>query len=393
MTTFLNGLRATSIRLVTPWNGAWYADVEVDLGELPDLPTGPAVLSIGAASMVGTIDPVQSGRFGPRARARVVAGAGGWEKPVGAKHYHNDGGVLTTAVLATTAAEVLERVVEASPGRFGIDFVRPAGPAAAVLAGLDWHVDAAGMTIVGPRVPLPASPLLQILEWDARTRVATIATDDVLVPGAILTDARFGTAKIRDIEQTWGDGGARARAWTVAADTTPPPQAGPELVGVIGAIAREAAGARYLSPAQYRVISQLPDGRFTLQTVRKDAGLPDLKAIALAPAVPGLSVKVPPGTVLHVEFVGGDKSIPVVVRFEDGPIPIEVKLEAIRVQVGSGLAPTAGPVALAGAVAAALKAVVVAVAGAANPAAAASALETTLTPILSSLATTRFFAE
>jgi hypothetical protein len=345
VTLFLNGLRASSVRLITPWTGAWAADVDVDLGALPDLTPGPALLTIGTTSLVGTIDPAQSGRFGPRARARVVAGAGGWEKTVTAKHYHNDGGVLSAAVLQTTAAQVLERVVEVVPRRFGIDFVRPAGPAAGVLRGLSWYVNAAGVTIVGPRIPTPAIPTsVKVLAWDARSKVATIATEDVLSPGTILADLRFGTAKVRDVEQTWGDGGARATAWTIAVDETPGTDGGNELVGIIGAIAREAAGSQFLAAVKYRVLSQLPDGRFMLEADEKSEKHPDLKAISLAPAVPGMSVKVPPGTMLHVVFVDGDRSSPVVVRFEEGPTPIEVSIDAVRVAVGS---PGAEPVALA----------------------------------------------
>ncbi len=360
MTLALNGIRAGSVRLVTPWSGAWSADVDLDLGELLDLPTGPAVLVIDRSPLVCTIDPTQSGRFGPRARARAVAGAGGWEKTVGPKSYHNDGGVISTAVLATTAAEVLERIVEPAPTRFGIDFIRAAGPASSVLAGLPWRVDDQGTTIVAPRVPTPATPDVQVLEWDARTKVATIAADGIVRPGTILTDPRFGQAKIRDVEQTWGDSGSRATAYTIAIDEEPE-RAGGELVDVLRAIAKDAVGADFLARVEYRVVSQLPDGRFILKAP-KDALHPDLRAISLAPAVPGMSVKVPPGTVAHVAFVDGDRSQPVVVGFESGT-PIEITIDpSLRLAVGGA---TAVPVAMAPAVGVALSALVAYVAAAA----------------------------
>ena len=395
MTMSLNGIRASSVRLLTPWTGAWVADVDLDLGERLDLASGPAVLTIGTTQLAGTIDPAQSGRFGPRARARVVAGAGGWEKTVAAKHYHNDGGVLSAAVLATTAAEVGERIVETAPGRFGIDFVRPAGPAAKVLSGLAWFVDATGTTIVGPRVPAPA-PTLRVLEWDARTRVATIGGGDELelvTPGMLLSDPRFGTAKIRDVEQTWGDTGARATAWTVATDKTPGTEGGGELVAVISAVAREAVNAAYPSAVRYRVLGQLPDGRFTLQVVKKGKGVPDLKSISLAPAIPGMSVKVPPGTIVHVAFIEGDRSLPVVVRFEKGPKPLEVQIDGIHVHVGTGLSPRVGPVALAPAAISAFGAIVTALNAYPVTAPAGAALATALSPLMTLLPSTKLFSE
>lgn len=397
MTLFLNDLRASSVRLVTPWNGAWSADVDVDLGSRTELPTGPSVLTIGTSVLVGTVDPEQSGRFGQRARARLVAGGGAWEKTVGARHYHNDLGVLSTAVLATTAAEIGERVVETTPSRFGVDFVRLEGPASRVLAGLPWYVDATGTTVVGPRIPRPAGPDVKVLSWDARTHVATVASDAVLTPGTILADERFGTAKIRDVEQIWDDSGARATAWTMPVSVASVLTPGGQLVASVAAIAREASGSPFLRTIRYRVVAQGPDGRFILQPVAKTAA-PDLKGIDLAPAIPGMSVKVPPGTVAHVVFLEGDRSQPVVVRFEEGT-PLEVKIDSVLVQLGTGALPTAGPVAMAAPIAQAFAAVVAyaqAVAAAPTTAAtapASSALAAALAPLTPLMSSTKVLAE
>lgn len=390
MSLSLNGIRASSVRIRTPWVGPWTGDVDLDLGDLPDLPTGKAILQIATNVLRCTIDPAQSGRFGPTARARIVAGAAGWEKSVSAQHYHNDGGVITTAVLATTGAEVGETVTEVLPGRFGIDFIRDAGAASSVLDGLSWYVNDLGVTIVGPRVPTPALPTLQVLAWDARTKVATIATEDRVLPGTILTDLRFGQAKIRDVEQTWGDSGARATAWTMGLDDNPTDSGG-ELVGALRAIAKDAAGGPFVQRTKYRVVSQFPDGRFVLAVVNKGTGLPDLKAISLAPAVPGMAVKVPLGTIAHVAFVDGDRSQPVVVGFADGT-PIEVSFGGARVVVGSE---AALPVALAGPIASALAAVVTAFnaipAGAGT--AASASLAAALAPLTPQMASTKLFAD
>lgn len=397
MTLSLNGVSVTSLRLTSPWSGAWAADVELDLGDRPTAPSGPATLLIDTTPLVGTIDPGKSGTFGPRARARVVGGARGWEQTVSPMQYHNDAGVLSTAVLATTAAEVGERILEVAPRRLGIDFVRRAGPAARVLDGFTWYLNNAGVTVVGPRIPTPATPALEIIDWDPRQRVATIATTGIVSPGTILADPKFGTAKIRDVEQTWGNGGSRARAWTIGVDETPGPGGGGELLALVGAIARDAVGAPFLATVRYIVGAQLPDGRFVLAPASPKRGLPPLKAISLAPAIPGMSVMVPPGTVAHVVFVDGDRNVPVVVGFEKGSTPLSVKIDSTLVHVGTGTAPSAGPVALAAPTLTALNALKTAVAAALAPipggAAVAATLEAAMASVATTVPSTKLFSE
>ena len=63
-TMLLNGLRAASVRLYMPWQGAWTADVDVDLSAVPVVPSGLVVLKIGDAVLSGAIDPDASGKFG-----------------------------------------------------------------------------------------------------------------------------------------------------------------------------------------------------------------------------------------------------------------------------------------------------------------------------------------
>jgi hypothetical protein len=328
VTILLNALRASTVRRVSPWSGAWSADVELDLDLLPDLPTGPAVLTIDTTPLVCTIDPEQSGRFGSKARARVVGGRRGWEQSVPAQHFKNDGGILSTTVLTATGLLVGEVVVDSAPTFLPADYVRPEGPASSVLQGRPWRIDATGTTIVGPRIPLPALPTsVQVLEWDPRTRVATIASDAIIEPGLVLVDPRFGTALIRDVEQTWGDGGTRATAWTMPL-TGDPAAAGTELVATVAAIAREAVGSTYRAGQE-----NVP--------VKKTSGLPPLKVTTVDPAFPGVSIKVTPGTIARVIFLEGDRTLPRVVGFEKTPKPIEIAFDAAKFSIGTGVKPIA----------------------------------------------------
>lgn len=339
MTIALNGvIPCTTAHVTMPAIGAWVVDLEVDL-EL--VPPGPAVLTIGLGSLQGRIDDAATGSNGPTGRARLVGGLG-WSKNVPAVHIHNDAGVLTSAVLAVTAAEVLEVVIDAVPKLVGVDFVRCEGPASRVLAGLDWYVNEAGVTIVGPRIPTPATPDVEILNWDPQEKLAELYSTSLVIPGTVLTDARFGIATVRDVEQTFtAEGGARAKAWCVvgAPDLLPGAErsvGGLKLVRMLSALAREAVGLPFLRRHPYRVVSVNVDGRLVLASTALLPQTPRL--LTLVPVwsgVAGASQKPVPGTVVTVAFIGGVPSQPVVVGFDPiAPPPLELKFDAVRIALG-----------------------------------------------------------
>lgn len=345
---FLNALNVVRARLSTPCTGTWVADLDVDLDATGILPSGKATLTVGTAILLGTVDPRSSGKFGPKGHVRLVGGGGGWDKKVVALHLHNDFGVLSTAVFSVTAAEVGELVVDALPKRLGVDFVRSAGPASRVLSGFDWHVDHSGVTIVGPRPPVPFNPLaVEILEWDPQTRRATLATGEVVLPGTILVDLRFGKATVRDVEQTFGPDGARTVAWCETANVPAVPGtsaaevAGSRLARALGALAKESAGVTYLRRYLYRVVIQGADKRVTLQSVSLTTSVPAiLQQIDIWPGVIGASATVTPGTEVLVVFIDGDPAQPAVVGFaSDAPLALELKFDAVRIAFGNGTAP------------------------------------------------------
>ncbi len=322
----LNALAATSVRMLVPWSGPWIADVAYDLGAAGVEAKGAAILTIDRETFAGTIAPSESGHFGSKGRGLLVAGGGGWDKIVEPRDYVNDGGVLSTNVLATTAAEVGERVVELAPSRLGVKYVRPAGSASRVLAGLDWHVDATGTTIVGPRPTLPAATTVQVLDWDPDAQLATLSADELVVPGTILTDSRFGQVLVRDVEQRWDDAGARTKAWCMAIGTKPV-AAGSRILAALGAAAREAVGLAHLKSYRYRVGTQGPDGRVKLQAVSRTAGIPDQALVPIAYGVPGASAKLKPGSIVHVHFPEADPTQAFVTAFETST-GVELSLEA-----------------------------------------------------------------
>lgn len=331
MTLLLNALAASSVRLLMNYGGPWVADVEYDLGAANVEATGPAVLTIDKEILAGRIDPKSSGAMGPKGRARLVGGLG-WGTSVSAKDYSNPAGVLSTGVIATTAAEVGERVVDTLPTSYGMNYVRAEGSASSVLAGREWYVDATGTTIVGPRIPVPALPTVQVLDWDPSAQLATLAADAIVVPGTILTDTRFGIVVVRDTEQTWSDSGSRCRAWCMPSGTMPT-NGGSRIAAGLRALARDAVAAPFVVGYAYRVGIQTPDGRVTLQALRPTKGIPNQATVQIAFGVPGVSSKLTPGTIVYVNFLEGDPSRPYVSAFESGA-GLELTFDALSIVLG-----------------------------------------------------------
>ena len=312
---------AVSVRLVIPWTGAWIADVDLDLASTEPLPSGRVTAMAGTDTLVGTVEPAASGRFGEKARIRIIAGGGGWDRSVTARDFQNDAGLWSSAVLAATAAEIGETVIDATPILHGSHFVRAAGAASKVFAAREWHVDAAGITRVGTRMPTVAPVDLDILSWDPSTRIAELATESVVWPGMVLTDVRFGAVTVRAVEQCFSEGRARAIAWCGIASS---------LTSAIGSVASHAVGATHLRLYRYRVVAQNSDGRLLLQTAKPGGVVPDALPIDVWPGMAGLSAEITPGTEVLLGFVESDPAQPVVLAFQSEP-PLTLTLDATSV--------------------------------------------------------------
>lgn len=341
MSVLLNALQVRSCRLVTPWTGVPFADLDLALDDIGLMPSGKCVLAIGETSppYVGTIDPRASGTFAKEGRARVLVGGGGWDKSVPPQHFH--GAVTSTVVFSATAAAVGEAVIDVVPKPFGIDFVRVAGRASRVLDGLDWYVRPDGVTVVGPRPLLPLDlTSATIVSFDPLTRVVEIASNDPIAPGTLLVDpTRFvGVLTVRDVEQVWDENGARATCW--CGEST-----GSRLQDALYALIAERAGIKYLRKYTYRVVAENPaDETLVLQSVDPLSGAPDAIPLAMWPGMSGISAQLTPGSLVLVEFVNGDPSKPVVTSFEKG-VPVILELDASTiVKIGQG---AKGPVAMA----------------------------------------------
>ncbi len=172
----VNGLPIVRGRISLPGWGIWHADIWTD----GDLPIGTAArIELADLVAVGTVvrDVAWTGQRG----VRVVGGAGGWRKAVGAQQYANPPGLTMSTILSDTAADVGETVVVATDRSVGVQWMRSAGQASDALYALAdeaWWVDLDGVTHVGDRVPGAIVSVFTATGVDQPSNVVTVATEN-----------------------------------------------------------------------------------------------------------------------------------------------------------------------------------------------------------------------
>lgn len=332
----VGGHRCTELYLLVPWRGAGSADVsfaeEVVI-------SGSVTLTIGALELAAIVDVNAAGSFADRTKARLILGNGGWRKTVPPHPHHNDIGVRRRDVvelLATVVGETVEIDAAAGDEVIGVDFTREAGQASRILEQAFptslWWVEPGGTTRIGARTTQDVTGKVEVLDVDPRGRHAMLAFDDptLLLPGGSFTDARLeGTFVIHDLELWMKGSDLRARAW-----------AGSDADDVLGAVLAQVVSdamprARFFGgPFRYRVVQQVVD-RLHLQAVDGTLGLPDLPLIGMAPGVAGAAAKPTLGSVVLVDFIEGNPSMPLVRSFtrkdDAGHLPLELDLNAEEV--------------------------------------------------------------
>ena len=339
--------RAVAVRLVIPWRGAWFAEVDVDPDTATDAPSGPVTLTLGTTALKGTTSVDEGGRFVSSVKAIVWAGANGWSKLVDAQDYASDApGVSSTSVLGAAAAIVGETLLETAPGILGINYARfGKGPASRAFGDLDWYVDLAGVTHVGTWPTVQPDESLQVLSYEPERLVLEVACDVPVLPGTQVTDSRFdGTLTVRSVEQSFTSDKVRAKLWCSVSGVD-------RLMSVITNIVRETSQRHLLRCYRYRLVLEGVDGRVQLQCVNKALGAPDTLPISVWAGMQGDTANLALSSTLLVHFAEGDPTLPVVIGFEPGVLPTKRTVDA---SVELDLGPTAPTVAI-GALAAAIK--------------------------------------
>lgn len=331
----LGTTRAVSAKVVFLYRGAWFAEVDLDPDSDPvtsaDMPSGKVVLTITPAGkppivLNGTVDPQDGGRFVSAVKVHMLAGGGGWAKPVAAQHFNQPAGLSALTVESATASLVGEVVNDPAPISLGTDWSRegPPNPASSIFADRQWYVDPTGITQVQPWPPATPDASVEILSWDPIQQRGELSADALILPGTVLTDARFdGPITVRDVEMTFTKEGVRATVWCSSAAMTRLVSALTMMVRVLGQLAP-------LKIYRYRVV--LASGAtWTLQPVPLPDGTPSpeppLANVKVWPGMFGLSCTPPLSAHVGVMFLDGNRGAPVVVSF-DGTLPPSVTLDA-----------------------------------------------------------------
>lgn len=341
MTDFLatiNGHRLTALHVHVPFLGVWYADA--DVAEEVSL-QGKVEINLGKLTLRGTVLPGFSGSFGMASKVRIIAGAGGWQSLIPPKNYHSDAGVKTSTILTDVARIVGETLGTITPSRerVGADYVRSAGPASRVLDQLvsnQWWVDFQGATHVGKRQTSPASGY-ELLEFDARSKVATLSVDDasVIQIGSIITGANLPEpVQIRELEIVLDADKLRIKAWCGGDSGS-----SNRITDALLAVTRAENSKKLHGLWRYRVYAMAGD-RFECQAVSKHAGLPDILPISMMPGMPGSWADLRPGSTVIVQFVEGDPTLPIVTHYAqkgtDGYVPMSLEIDADSIKIAMG---------------------------------------------------------
>ncbi len=317
MTAYANVDGHTCIEAVlhVPNVGPWWADVVFE--GAPEV-SGAVVFALGDLQLHGTVDLSADGTFGEQRRSRIVAGGGGWATLVTAQHYHSEAGVRALGVAQDAARLAGETLGTFAPAvdSIGADYTREAGLASRVLedviGGTPWHVDYSGQTIVGTRATAEADAAdYQVLDFNPRENLVTLAIDDLETVGigSILSEGLDNPLTVRELEVRVSVDASRTTAWgggTAAGRG--------RLAGLVEGVVRAVTDDRLPYKYRYRVI-RMATNRVELQAVALTAGLPDVLPVSMRPGVAGAHAKLVAGSRVLVEFIEGDRTMPVIVGF------------------------------------------------------------------------------
>ncbi|MDB4946237.1 MAG: hypothetical protein JWP97_5771 [Labilithrix sp.] len=328
----IGALIITSCTLYVPESGSWVLEVDHDLPTGAPAPKGKVACLVGGVPFFGTVDPASSGVFGTVARCRVV-GALEWRSSLPKRDFQNPAGVLSSVVVAATAAELGIAATVVAPESLGAHFTRVAAPASQVLGRSGWWVSPAGITTVGPRPPSAPGLDFFLADYDPLSRTAQVSSLAPIMPGMIVPDPRLpgGALRVREVTQTWNADGASASLWM--GETSSAEVQGPRIASAIQALAVAAMRPELLTHHAYTVVGQAPDGGYLLKSEVRGP-VPDATPVVHWPGVPGLSLTLTPGVRVLVGFRGRE---PVVVGF-DGSAPLVATWEATLLNLGGEVA-------------------------------------------------------
>jgi hypothetical protein len=333
----VSGHALSAARVAWPAWGLWWFDLDTpDPAEL----NGRVPVDVAGTTFSGTI--VAGGVYDGRAGYRIVAGAGGVNKPLPRKSYVNDAGVALALVLRDAAREAGETLADVPNVRLGPHYARQEGETFGDLlqrhCAANWYADADGTIRVGKRAATTYSGDAPRVRVSPRGGVVDLAVDslDGLAPGVQVDGSKPATDLQIDLSPTR----LTVRVYS-----------GPRTSRRLDAYRRI---MRALFPSlvyagawEYRVVTQSGE-RLNLQPARVASGMPDLRNVPVRPGVAGVKAQVFLGELVLVCFADCDPSRPQVFAHDaadspawvplsfqiGGPIGMPVAYQTATVQAG-----------------------------------------------------------
>lgn len=303
----LNDERMLRASITLPRWGIWTADVCVSTDQKL---SGQARISLHGLDLTGTILDGDTDRN--TGWYRIVGGAGGWRKVIGAKAYRNEAGVKLATVLGDAARECGESMGSMPQEQLGPAYERHEGEAVRALDLLrpeNWYVDEHGTTQLGHRTAsdYPGEYVLTRPK-QLGTKLLQVAAEDIseLLPGATLENIEAAT-----VRHELTPSGIRSLVWGVIE-----PWSDRALGAFLSLVRAELRHTDYHRILEYKINSTASGGYVDIVPMRTKMGLPNLSNIPLRPGVPGGGGVPATGSSCLVAFLDGEPTRPVIVAYD-----------------------------------------------------------------------------
>ena len=324
----LNNKPCPSGFISMPAVGAWTADVAID-SELT--PSDKAVLTIGETIWNGFV--VQAGETMQTELVRIVGGNGGLNAPVEPKSYIPVPAKIVLMDILGEGGEILSPLCDPAINAMLPAWVRcrcSVGEGLSLIVnelGCTWRVLQDGSVWIGKET-WPVQKFEYEVESSApNTGRLNLRSEEPLVRPGVTLDGR----RISRVEHVFSENGARSSIWLEGASD--------DLLGSISALIRhEMAYVDYFAQYPARVVSQNTNGTLELQI--NDVRFPGLSAVPIRYGIPGVSVKVAPGSQVAVEFAGGRASAPIATIWATNSVT-ELRVTATTIILNNGTQPVA----------------------------------------------------